>query len=99
MILTLSSKNILFFQRISRVEAAEQSTSHIKKGAISTFKTRSSQINGNFKVQDAVESVNPLTPTSDRQKTSSLHYAVNRWWECSSLSVSCYLDLTPNSHY
>ena len=89
----------MVFQRISRVEAAEQSTSHNKKGAISTFKTRSSQINGNFKVQDAVESVNPLTPTSDRQKTSSLHYAVNRWWECSSLSVSCYLDLTPNSHY
>ena len=88
----------MFFQRISRVEAAEQSTSHNKKGAISTFKTRSLQINGNFKVQDAVESVNPLTPTSDRQKTSPLHYAVNRWWGCSSLSVS-YLDLTPNSHY
>ena len=89
----------MFFQRISRVEAAEQSTSHNKKGAISTFKTRSLQINGNFKVQDAVESVNPLTPTSDRQKTSPLHYAVNRWWECSRLSVSRYLDLTPNSHY
>ena len=89
----------MFFQRISRVEAAEQSTSHNKKGAISTFKTRSSQTNGNFKVQDAVESVNPLTPTSDRQKTSPLHYAVNRWWECSSLSVSFYLDLTPNSPY
>ena len=85
----------MFFQRISRVEAAEQSTSHNKKGAISTFKTRSSQI----KVQDAVESVNPSTPTSDRQKTSPLHYAVNRWWECSRLSVSRYLDLTPNSHY
>lgn len=60
----------MFFQRISRVEAAEQSTSHNKKGAISTFKTRSSQTNGNFKVQDAVESVNPLTPTSDRHETS-----------------------------
>ena len=64
----------MVFQRISRVEAAEQSTSHNKKGAISTFKTRSSQINGNFKVQDAVESVNPLTPTSDRQKTSSFRF-------------------------
>ena len=99
MILTLSSKNIFCSFKESVVLKQQNSQHHtIKKGAISTFKTRSSQINGKFKVQDAVESVNPSTPTSDRQKTSPLHYAVNRWWGCSSLSVS-YLDLTPNSHY
>ena len=46
---------------------------------------------------------NPLTPKVINKKLLpiiSLHYPANRWWEYSNSSVrSCYLDLTPNSHY